>query len=317
MRSQPNQGQWRITTFTPQGSTDKTLNANLGWSYGLQDIRGYDSIIPKQYMDYMRAIEPQSQTLYNRVQPIFDRKSLESPLLDLLGVKYVLSEVPIDPPVQGFAQVFEAEGVRVYENARAMPRAYVMPAQSTFYHNNFGEAIQNIDPRKVVITSQDYDAETNVIFKPPETEEREGQPANITAYKNNEVWIDADITQTSWLVLNDSYFPGWRAFVRPRGASDDQEREVPVIKVNGNFRAIQLSTQDSALSTFTHPLQIFSPHLPTRRSRLRHHAGGVGVHGAHLWLPQLAAWAAQRECDTACRQKQPGAHRVQHRGAPH
>jgi O-antigen/teichoic acid export membrane protein len=251
--TQPTQP-FRITTYTPPGTTDKTLNANLAWSFGLQDIRGYDSIIPKQYMDYMRAIEPQNQTLYNRVQPIVNRKSLESPLLDLLGVKYVLSEVPIDPPVQGLTQVFEAEGVRVYENSRAMPRAYVMPSRSTFYRSNFSEAIQNIDPRNVVITSQEYEAETNPAFKPPEANPREFSPASITTYKNNEVWIDADVAEPSWLILNDSYFPGWRAFIRPRGAGDDQESEVPVLKVNGNFRAVQLTNLQSPIPNPQSPI---------------------------------------------------------------
>jgi O-antigen/teichoic acid export membrane protein len=234
---------FRITTYTPPGTTDKTLNANLAWSFGLQDIRGYDSIIPKQYMDYMRAIEPQNQTLYNRVQPIVDRKSLESPLLDLLGVKYVLSEVPIDPPVQGLTQVFEAEGVRVYENSRALPRAYVMPAssvQSTVTAGGtFTAAIQSLDPRKVVL----FDLGLYDPARPAEP-----YPATITTYKNNEVWVDADVTEPSWLVLTDSHFPGWRAFIRPRGAGDDQESEVPVFKVNGNFRAVQLTNPQSPIA---------------------------------------------------------------------
>ena len=38
------------------------MNANVGWLYGLQDVAGYDSIIPKQYVDYMEQIEPQDQT---------------------------------------------------------------------------------------------------------------------------------------------------------------------------------------------------------------------------------------------------------------
>jgi O-antigen/teichoic acid export membrane protein len=247
--SQPS-NPFRITTYTPPGSTDKTLNANLGWSHGLQDIRGYDSIIPKQYMDYMRAIEPQSQTLYNRVQPIVDRKSLESPLLDLLGVKYVLSEVPIDPPVQGFTQVFEAEGVRVYENTRAMPRAYVMPNTSLTADRGFADEVKKYDPRKFVITDAACQRETFDTLKCTTANLDSGAepyPATITAYKNNEVWIDADVVEPSWLILTDSHFPGWRAFIRPRGAADDQEREVPIVKVNGNFRAVQLTNPQSPI----------------------------------------------------------------------
>jgi O-antigen/teichoic acid export membrane protein len=65
-------------------------------------------------------------------------------------------------------------------------------------------------------------------------------PANITSYGINEVWVDVSVAQASWLVLTDSYFPGWRAYARPRGASEMQEREISITKVNGNFRAVLL-----------------------------------------------------------------------------
>ena len=37
------------------------MNANMGWRYGLDDVRGYESIIPKQYVDYMQKVAPQVQ----------------------------------------------------------------------------------------------------------------------------------------------------------------------------------------------------------------------------------------------------------------
>lgn len=274
LQRQPHREQWRITTYTPssQNASDRLLNANMGWAYGLQDIRGYDSIIPKPYVDYMSGIEPQSQLLYNRIAPLFERGSLESPLLDLLNVRYVLSEVPIDPPVQGLKQVFEAEGVRVYENTRAMPRAYTLPLTQTLVVplSAFTATIQSTDPRQVVMvdpialaTARDVEAFASGM--PSRMGLVQPQPANITVYKNNEIWVDVDVTEPSWLILNDSYFPGWRAFVKARGADDDTFIELPIARVNGNFRGVNLnpeslglslqgillSTKDSGLSTLT------------------------------------------------------------------
>ncbi|MBZ0276838.1 MAG: flippase, partial [Anaerolineae bacterium] len=45
----------------------------------------------------------------------------------------------------------------------------------------------------------------------------------------------------SWLVVSESYFPGWRAYVRPRGGSDDTEKPLPVELVSGNFQGVNLS----------------------------------------------------------------------------
>ncbi|NJM41695.1 MAG: oligosaccharide flippase family protein [Anaerolineae bacterium] len=156
--------------------------------------------------------------------------------------------------MQGLTQVFEAEGMRVYENTRAMPRAYVMPNTSLTADRGFADEVKKYDPRKFVISDAACQRETFDTFNCMTANANFGAepfPAAITAYKNNEVWIDADVAEPGWLILTDSHFPGWRAFIRPRGASDDQEREVPVFKVNGNFRAVQLSPQDSTLGTVT------------------------------------------------------------------
>jgi O-antigen/teichoic acid export membrane protein len=232
---------WRLTTFDASGT--KPLNANTPWLYHLQDIRGYDSIIPKQYVDYMKLIEPQGELMYNRIAPLSNAQSLESPLLDLLNVKYVLTtDTPADTiSTPGFTEVFSdtATGghTRIYRNERAMPRAFVLPATSALLTNDFANAVQRNDPRQYVM----IDA-TCGITDAGCTFPRAARytPAAVTVYKNNEVWVDAQITQTSWLILADSYYPGWKAFIRPTGGTDQDEKEVAIGLANGNFRAVKL-----------------------------------------------------------------------------
>ncbi|MCZ7670065.1 MAG: hypothetical protein M5U34_24265 [Chloroflexi bacterium] len=48
------------------------------------------------------------------------------------------------------------------------------------------------------------------------------------------------IDEPTWLILNDSYYPGWKAFVRPAGTGEGQEKQVDVVLVNGNFRGVYL-----------------------------------------------------------------------------
>ena len=238
LQAQP--GQWRMTTYDPHG--EKPLNANSAWLYNLQDIRGYDSIIPRQYVDYMKLIEPQGELLYNRIAPLSQPSSLESPLLDLLDVKYVLT--PIDTPIEspGYTQVFTDASVRIYENLNVMPRAFVLPASSALLTKNFAQSVQSNDPRKyVMIDSSCGITDTGCVIPRAAAY----TPATITVYKNSEVWVDAAVTQTSWLILADSYAPGWRAFVRPLGGSDKDEHEVQIGLANGNFRAVKLDAAPS------------------------------------------------------------------------
>ncbi len=68
------------------------------------------------------------------------------------------------------------------------------------------------------------------------------QSQTITRYSPNEVIIDVEIDSPSWLVLTDAFYPGWKVFTRPLGASEDQETEIGIARVAGNFRGVQLES---------------------------------------------------------------------------
>ncbi len=148
LEAQP--GLWRITSFNPHG--DKPFNANAGWFYHLQDVRGYDSIIARQYTDYMGAIEPQNELPFNRVQPIANWESLNSPLLDILGVKYIITAETIELPKLQLA--WEGEGLRVYENLAVVPRAITLPTTATRVTLDPLAELKANDPRQYVIISE-------------------------------------------------------------------------------------------------------------------------------------------------------------------
>ncbi|PJF24210.1 MAG: hypothetical protein CUN53_18975, partial [Phototrophicales bacterium] len=130
MQSQP--GEWRYTTLDDP-TQPPLMNANMGWRYRLDDIRGYESIISRQYVEYMRTLAPQVQLEYNRIAPFYTtygdgfdyRDALTSPRLDALNVRYVMTHLSTDlSDVDGYALVYEDEAVRIWENVNALPRAY-------------------------------------------------------------------------------------------------------------------------------------------------------------------------------------------------
>jgi O-antigen/teichoic acid export membrane protein len=224
---------WRYATFTPPGTT-KTMNANSGMLYDLQTVAGYDSIFPAQYADYMALIEPQDELPYNRIASLRTWSSLDSPLLDMLNVKYIITEVEIPNPAK-YRLVYQDRAVRVYENLGVLPRAFTLPVSAAVFAEDVAEALRT------------YDVHHYVILEPACSQPRSASgvasnpvPQTVTRYGLNEVWVDVSVPEPSWLVLGDSHFPGWRAFVRPQGAGEDAEREVSVCRANGNFRAVYL-----------------------------------------------------------------------------
>ncbi len=96
----------------------------------------------------------QNETQFNRIQPITTYGGLDSPMLDLLNVKYVLTDpdVPIESPK--YKLVYDAE-VKVYENLGVLPRAFTMPIGCETVTDDPLAALKQHDPRTTVIVEND------------------------------------------------------------------------------------------------------------------------------------------------------------------
>jgi len=255
---------WRITTYRPEGST-KTLNPNIPWFQGLQDVRGYDSIIPAQYVAYMRAIESQGELLYNQIAAIYGVENLSSPLLDLLTVRYVITEGEISNP--DYELVYDGK-VRIYQNTDVLPRAFALPRVEIVHEakpsaSGSGqippELQASFDPREVILLDGTTLSAAQGTSYPITDASWSLTPANVVAYGQNTVFVDVEMPGAGWLVLADSYFPGWKAYRSDlyRTAEDGQdlgpepqipdpkfepedETELSIVRADGNFRAVYL-----------------------------------------------------------------------------
>jgi len=236
---------WRLTSF--DGPDEKTLNANSPMTYGLEDVRGYDSIIPRQYVEYMKRIHPQGELLYNRIAALYvrlgDRPNfdvLDHPLLSLLGVKYVVTTHAI--PNDSYKLVYDGE-VKVFENRRAFPRAFIVPqAVAAADQQAALDALQQLDARQVVVV-EGIAAEALPPPASPQTRD-----VSISRYTPREVFVDINLSDRGWLVLTDSFANGWKAYLRPFGAQGEGvtstgeavEQQLPIYRANGAFRAVYL-----------------------------------------------------------------------------
>jgi O-antigen/teichoic acid export membrane protein len=228
---QADPGLYRLTSFNASG--EKTLNSNVGMFYGLHDIRGYDSIIPKQYADFMGLIEEQGELIYNRIAPLYQYDSLDSPLLDLLNVKYVISTQYIPNP--GYTLVYEDE-VRIYRNDDYLPRAFVVDQAEVIEDDeSLLLALKELDPQERVLLSERPPQE--YLGSPPISQDENATQVRFREYDINDVIVEADLRDPGWLVLTDSYFPGWKAFLQ---LDSGLEEELQIYRADYNFRAVRL-----------------------------------------------------------------------------
>ncbi|MFN8632733.1 MAG: oligosaccharide flippase family protein [Chloroflexota bacterium] len=234
---------FRIATY----GEDDTLPSNTNMLFGLQDVRGYDTIILRDYIAYMEQIEPQRGVPYSKVAKLFDQKSLSSPLLNLLNVKYVLTSKMVSQP--NWTLHFQGDGIRVYRNDNAMPRAFVVSGQRTV--GSHGEAL-------AAVKAPDFDPHRQAVLETQNTTSGAAgsnstsgalATAVVAEYGNNRVALQTPAdTPGGVLVLADVYFPGWTATVD--GVS------VPVLRANGLFRAVELPPGEHTVVFSYRPLSV-------------------------------------------------------------
>jgi type IV secretory pathway TrbD component len=170
----------------------------------LQDAYGYDSVYLASYTKLMLLVN-----------------SVPSPgatrILDMLNVKYAAVAEKMDIPGYRLANT---GAVYLYENLNALPRAYL--ADSFLVLKKDAEIADHLkskdfDPRKEVILDKEPappPAESGAKARRPIRKERVWQGrAEIIGYSPNEVTVKVDIPSPQFLILSDSYYPGWKACI--------------------------------------------------------------------------------------------------------
>lgn len=144
-----------------------------------------------------------------------------SPILDLLGVKYIFSLSDLkENKFKLFSQIGKT---RLYENKAALPRAflagdYVVAKDDLDIANN----LIGSDLSKTVILEKEPPLKVNNGYQGGEVE--------IVRYSENEVELNYSTKESALLVVTDSYYPGWRALI-------DGER-TEILRADFNLRAV-------------------------------------------------------------------------------
>jgi hypothetical protein len=208
---------------------------NAPMIHGFDHTLGYNPLRLAEVSDATGARDYIAGPDQRVFSPLFP--SYRSLLADMLGLRYIVSSVPIgrvDPNLKPGDLRFLArtpEG-NVYENPRALPRALFA---TNWMAADFDWLIEtgnwpDFDPRRTVL----LEAEKGVIPPPPRSAaECPRAVARITHYENTVVEIDADSVCGGYVVLNDVWHPWWAVTVD--GAPAD------ILTANVLFRAVEVT----------------------------------------------------------------------------
>ena len=217
------------------------MTPDSGMLLGLQDIRGYDTVIPKQYVEFWRLLEEPSGLPYSQINLLTQESSLDSPILDLMNVKYILTADELSRP--NYQKVYDGE-IKVYRNMDAMERAFVVfdaklagsPEEALGMLSAPG-----FDVRRQVVL------EGNNVYQPPAGDKTSLSKVHVSQYRNTSVSVEVSIPEDGLLVLTDAYFPGWRA-------SLEDGTELRLLRADRVFRAVRVPSGEHTVTFSYAPL---------------------------------------------------------------
>jgi hypothetical protein len=229
------------TSVTGRIVAFESLPATLAQVSGLRDVRGYDGVDPANYVRLLMLSAEANVNDFGYahiewMQPRLRYPTLEtvklSPVLDLLGVEYVIYR----GPVQGaFKPSIQGPDYWALKNPSALPRVFV-PRRA--------ENVPDEKERLAKLASAEFDPravayiETTVALP-----EAASGRATIIAEKPTEVTISASMDTPGLVVLTDMWDKGWHATLNGE--------PVPVLRTDHALRGVVVP-EGSAILKFTY-----------------------------------------------------------------
>jgi hypothetical protein len=183
------------------------MPSNTLMVYRLRDVQGSDSLWTMRYARFLKCVDPDL--------PGFSLDNLDSQLLDLASVKFFISGAPVKHAKN--IKEHHALDMWLYENLDVFPRAFMVtdwlivnsPQQSfSLVCEADKHGINLLD--KAIIELPEQSRQYKLV--PPATKRKRGNV--IIAFEaSNSLMLDATSFGTQVLLIADSYYPGWRAYV--------------------------------------------------------------------------------------------------------
>jgi hypothetical protein len=254
----------------------EAIAPNFALQYGLESVDGYEVLqsvrqaIAASYLgsenaeianlEHIGSLIGVEKSITEKLTSIQSRNLLDHlPVLRAFNVKYVLTNLELFNHPDQLSLVFSSQVpmldpntatlMHVYEIKDVLPRAYLVP--NSIEANNVVDALDTILFEKVdltqnVILEQPFQHLTDDVSRLTLVE----SSVKIAVYENHEIILNVHTDGSGFLVINDSYYPGWSATVNGK--------PTPIYVANGWVRAIPIEAKGNHTVRLTYNPPLFT-----------------------------------------------------------
>lgn len=204
---------------------------DMNFFSGMASVDGYDPFVPRYLRETLEEIGSthagQDMTKKLQNNEIIDRLINNLDVLGMMSGKYIISGFKLDSPNLKFLGEEKVSNYNIplyiYENLKAMPRFYyaknVVPSSA----KSLIDLLQN--------GAINFQEETYLDCEKCDIKEARGAyNLELTALKNGFIKFKTNTGSSKWLIVSESYLPGWTANIDGNAAE--------IVKANGLYMAI-------------------------------------------------------------------------------
>ena len=198
---------------------------NAAMVHGFEDTLGFNPVRSAAYAGLVGAEDIAALPSQRRFPAAFP--SYRSPLADILGLRFIVSGVPINEvdktlTPDALPLIGRTNEAYIYENTRALPRVWLAPAAAPTPERLAETGFPaGLDPRDTVL-----------VEGPVPPRRAAGGTARLLHYADTQVTVETDSTEGGVLVLADAWHPWWTASIAGQ--------PVPIQRAFGLVRAVQV-----------------------------------------------------------------------------
>lgn len=220
--------------FRVMSMDNRILPPNVGAYYGIESIEGYDPLYDGRYEEFIAALNRREPNIalpfgFNR---IITTSTIDSPLIALLNVKYILS---LDTMKDSRLELVYQEGqTKIYWYKKALPRIY--PVESIIYADSKQHVL---DVLYSPVFDQTRQAVVEEAILMPKSPIHTTDKIDIVTYGSLEIRTISSFTDDHFVVIANMYDPGWKASV--------DSISTPIYRTNYLFQGIHVPKGDHTI----------------------------------------------------------------------